>query len=98
MISLIIGGLFAYAIYINFFGSCAKAIQLGCFQSPNTLIIAFLLYVFIAYKFFVKKHFHLFMHRSHYRVKRLKFGFISIFLLLSGIGMMILFGVNLLPK
>lgn len=96
MIRLIIGAAFIYALYINLGGSCEEADQLGCFKSTDTLVIAFVLYLLVGFLFFFKKWFRLFSHRAHYRVKRLKFGFISMFLLMAGAGIIVLAGMRFL--
>lgn len=98
MLRLIIGAFFAYALYINFAGGCATVNQIGCFKSSTTLIIAFVLYLAFGSLFFFKKWFHLFNHRQHYRLKRIKFGFISILLLVAGLGTIIFIGFNIFSQ
>lgn len=98
MIRLIIGAFFAYALFINYSGSCATIDQIGCFKSTNTLLIAFLLYLLVGWLYFFKKKLHLFNHRQHYRVKQMIFGFVSILLLLIGVGILVLYGMNVAVK
>lgn len=94
MLRFIIGVALVYAFYINYSGACGETRRLGCFESNEPLFIAFGLYLLFGFLFFVKKWFHLFRHRTHYRLKRLKFGFISLFLLAAGAGIVILMGMQ----
>ncbi len=99
MIRLIVGAFFVYSLYVNFIGSCSSGVnQFGCFKSPNTLLGAFIIYLIIGSLFFIKKWYHLFNHRAHYRLKRIKFGFITAFFLIAGLGSIFFIGINMFSQ
>jgi len=98
MIRLLITAALGYALYINFSGVCDAGYRLGCFDSNTTLLVVFGLYLAVGVLFFMKKWFRLYMHRAHYRVKRIGFGFVSMMLLAVGVGIMALFASNLMGE